>query len=444
MRAVIVLAAKDLRLLLHDKAGAFFALIFPLVVAIFFGAIFSNAGSDETRAMRIALVDEDGTKQSAAFVSELDKAGEFVLQRVPREEGGATRWELPAREEAVGLVRRGKVAAYVVLPAGFGQARERIFWGPPAKVEVGIDPSRKAEAAMLNGLLTRRLFARMQELFTDRKAMREHLADLRRTLQDEPGVGNEKDRALREAVLALFDHLNDFLDRLPQKEEGGQATAGEWQPLAIEQHDVFQKWEGPRNNFQISFPQGMLWGMLAVSAAFGVGLVEERTKGTLVRLRMAPISRTQILGGKAAACFASALLVCGMLLTVGVAFFGVRPTSYALVALAVGCSAVAFVGMMMLLSALAKTVRAAGGIGWSVLVMLAMLGGGSVPLFFMPSWLQKASCFSPMRWSVLALEGGVWRGFTLGEMAVPCAVLVGVGLVCFAFGVRAFRWLQES
>ena len=184
--------------------------------------------------------------------------------------------------------------------------------------------------------------------------------------------------------------------------------------------------------------------MMAAAATFGIALVEERTKGTLVRLRMAPINRAQILGGKAAACFASAILVCGLLLAVGVAFFGVRPSSYALVALAVGCSAVAFVGMMMALSALAKTVRAAGGIGWAVLMIFTMLGGGSVPLFFMPPWLQKASLFSPMRYSIMALEGGIWRGLTLGEVAVPCAVLVGVGVVCFAFGLRAFRWMQED
>ena len=444
MRELIAIAVKDMRLLLRDKAGAFFSIIFPLIVAIFFGAIFSSGGSAETRAMRIAVVDADGTPQSAAFVSELGKAEEFVLERVPREQGGATLWELPTREEATAMVRKGKVAAYVVLPPGFGEARERVFWGPPAKLEVGIDPSRKAEAAMLNGLLARRLFARMQEMFTDRKAMRERLVELRRNLQDETNPGSAQDHALRESALAIFDRLDDFLDRLPQQQEGGGATSREWQPLVIESHDVYQKWEGPRSSFQISFPQGMLWGMMAAAATFGIALVEERTKGTLVRLRMAPINRAQILGGKAAACFASAILVCGLLLAVGVAFFGVRPSSYALVALAVGCSAVAFVGMMMALSALAKTVRAAGGIGWAVLMIFTMLGGGSVPLFFMPPWLLKASYFSPMRYSIMALEGGIWRGLTLGEVAVPCAVLVGVGVVCFAFGLRAFRWMQED
>jgi hypothetical protein len=29
-------------------------------------------------------------------------------------------------------------------------------------------------------------------------------------------------------------------------------------------------------------------------------------------------------------------------------------------------------------------------------------------------------------------------------MLLPCGILVGVGLVCFAIGVRAFGWTQES
>ena len=48
--------------------------------------------------------------------------------------------------------------------------------------------------------------------------------------------------------------------------------------------------------------------------SFGISLVTERTHGTLVRLRMAPLTRAQILGGKALSCFISILFVELMLL----------------------------------------------------------------------------------------------------------------------------------
>ena len=69
-------------------------------------------------------------------------------------------------------------------------------------------------------------------------------------------------------------------------------------------------------------------------------------------------------------------------------------------------------------------------------MLMAMFGGAMVPLLFMPSFMKSLSNLSPVKWSILALEGAIWRGFTLGEMLVPCAVLVGIGSVCLAIGMR--------
>jgi len=94
---------------------------------------------------------------------------------------------------------------------------------------------------------------------------------------------------------------------------------------------------------------------------------------------------------------------------------------------------------MMLLASLGKTEQAAAGTGWAILLPLSMLGGGMIPLFLMPSWLVKISYLSPVRWGILALEGSIWRQFSLAEMAGPCGILVAIGLVCFVAGVRSIR-----
>ena len=74
---------------------------------------------------------------------------------------------------------------------------------------------------------------------------------------------------------------------------------GEWQPLKITKQDVARVSDGPRNPFDITFPQGVIWGLIGCAMSFGISLVTERTHGTLVRLRMAPLTSVQILGGKA-------------------------------------------------------------------------------------------------------------------------------------------------
>ena len=49
-------------------------------------------------------------------------------------------------------------------------------------------------------------------------------------------------------------------------------------------------------------------------------------------------------------------------------------------------------------------------------------GHWSVPLFAMPSWMAQAGNVSPVKWAVIALEGAVWRGFSLAEMALPLGI----------------------
>jgi ABC-2 type transport system permease protein len=131
------------------------------------------------------------------------------------------------------------------------------------------------------------------------------------------------------------------------------------------------------------------------------------------------------------------------LVIIGVTVFGMRPNSFLKLATAILCSCVCFVGMMMFITVLGKTEQSAGGFGWAIMVTLAMIGGGSLPLFMMPPWLQKVSNISPVKWASLSLEGSIWRDFSWSEMLMPCAILVATGVVFFCIGARAFRWIQE-
>ena len=173
--------------------------------------------------------------------------------------------------------------------------------------------------------------------------------------------------------------------------------------------------------------------------AFATSLVNERTLGTLVRLRMAPLSVASILAGKALACFVTSTFVMVLLLMLGTFVFGITPTSWVLLLVGLICVSVAMTGLMMLMSTFGKTERTTGNIGWSLMMVMAMLGGGMLPLFMMPDWMATASHLSPIKWSVLAIEGGLWRGVSAAEMLVPCITLVAIGIASFVAGVKMFR-----
>ncbi|MCA8961241.1 MAG: hypothetical protein KDC38_12040, partial [Planctomycetes bacterium] len=49
-------------------------------------------------------------------------------------------------------------------------------------------------------------------------------------------------------------------------------------------------------------------------------------------------------------------------------------------------------------------------------------------------WIQDLGSFSPVKWSILALEGAVWRGYDLTTMLGICAILWGIGAIAFFAG----------
>jgi ABC-2 type transport system permease protein len=398
------------------KAGLFFTFVWPIVVTVLFGYAFGGPASGQQSKVRIAVVDDDNTAASREFLKRLEESFELSAM---------------SRAEAETAVRRGQRTGFIVIKRGFSDASARMFYGNSREVEVGIDPSRRAEAGMIEGLLSKHAAVDMQRMFTDAKASSAMVDKALGEMQGAPpDVVAPTQRFLGE--------LKTFISAGATGATGAASATGDWQPLKISKTDVVRVWEGPRNTFDITFPQGVIWGLIGCVMTFGISLVVERTHGTLVRLRMAPLTRAQILGGKALACFVSMMIVETLLLGVALAF-GVRPSSYAILALAGVSSAICFVGFMMLIASLGKTEQGASGAASALMMPLAMLGGAMVPQFIMPQWMQTIGMISPVRWSLMAIEGGVWRNFSLAEMALPCGILVTVGVACFALGTRGLR-----
>ena len=422
MSAILAIAAKDLRVLFRVKSGLFFTFAWPLIIAVMFGAVFSGSGNTASQGLQVALADEDQTPASRDFASLVANGGQFKVQTA-------------TRASAVDLVRHGKLAAALVLPKGFGEASQRLFYGAPPQIEVWMDPSRKAESSMIQGLLFQRAAQLMQQKMSDQGAMRGSISDSLSKLNNaktmEPGQ--------RASLMRFLGKLDHALADTPATPASGSGSGPAWQPLAVDQHDVSIRKEGPQSGYDITFPQGLVWGILGCAMTFGIGFVSERTHGTLVRLQMAPINRIQLLAGKALACAAACLLVEFVLCLVGVFGFHIVPQHWLFFALAGFSSMLAFVGLMMLVAGFGKTEQAAAGVGWALMMPLSLFGGSMIPLAFMPRWMAQVGVVSPVRWSITAFEGAIWRGFSFQEMLLPCGILTAIGIVCFVVGTRTLR-----
>lgn len=352
---VVLVARNDLRLLARRRLDAFFVFLFPALFAAFFAQVVSGGAA---RPIPIAVVDEDGGPAARALAAGL-----------LAEEGVAA--AARPRDEAEAAVRRGQLAAYVLLPAGVGRR---------AAIDLVVDPARRGEAGLLRGLVLRHAGA----------------------------LGGARGRLDVESLLR------------ERPIDGGQARA----PTPV----------------GVTLPQGLAWGLIACAATFGSSLAAERARGTLVRLRAASLGAGHVLAAKGLACFAAAHLVSALLIGAGAALFGLRPTSWPLLACAVTSASLCFVGLMMLVATLGRSEEAANRAGWALLLVLAMLGGAMVPSYLAPGWLEVAGRLSPVRWAIAALEGAMWRGLGPADLFGPCALLVGTGGAAFGLGAASFRW----
>ena len=435
MKAILAIASKDLRLLARNKAAFFWVLGFPFLIALFFGAI-ASGGSGNRAPMTIAVVDRDGTPYSRAFLDELRKSEALRLRpTVP--------------DSARLLVREGKCVAYVLLHPGFGRSFG-FGQGDSSGIEVGLDPSRRAEAGYLKGLVTAATFSTMESQFRAQNGqdlIRESLASIE--------ADSSRTPAERRQWVRVMTDLDQFLVSLgsarvatgsvaaARDSAGGLAATADSSKAAsaagpnILVRDVAEDENGPRSAFEVTFPSSVMWALIGVCMSFAISIVHERVRGTFLRLQLAPISRGQILGGKALAAFLASLGTTALLLAVGASIFHVRVTNLPeLVAALVAC-AFCFVGVMMVVAVLGHSHQAVSGAGWAILLVMSMTGGGMIPLIAMPAWMQTVSNFSLVKWGVLAIEGAIWRGFSWGEMALPLAILLAVGSAGFIIGSRA-------
>jgi ABC-2 type transport system permease protein len=473
MGALLAIAFKDIRLILRDKAGAFFTFVFPLIMAIFFGAIFGGGGGG-IQGVHVLVLDLDRTNGSESFIKDLEKGGDVKVDRQPLlapdpakkgewiaadSAAGLKADEAATKEHALNEVRRGNYAASLILPPGFGAAREAPFSGNRMEIQVAIDPSRQATSGMLQGILMKYGFVQLQEGFANPQKMRTMAKDSLDRIRGNAALTPER----RAEFDKFFGNLDTMLDSIPtnttpapapensESNYAGQVktpavtpltpsttAASAWQPIHITNLPIEREQRGPKNSYEVSFPQGVMWGVIGCTLSFAISFVLERTKGTMIRLRAAPLAAWQILGGKALASFLVTIAVGVGLMAIGVAVFHIHTRSWAMVGASIVATAACFSGIMMLLASITHTERAASGLGWGVLMMFSMVGGGMVPLEFLPEWMAPLSNLSPIRWAIFSLQGGIWRPLEWHDQLLPLGILIGLGAIGFGIGMKLF------
>ncbi len=390
MKATAAIVTKDLVLLSRDKMGLFFVVVFPVLFGLFTGVVFSGL-TQELPEMIIGVVDEDQSDYSGRFIQGM------------KEMKGARPLET-TRDLADTLIRTGQLGGFIQIPKGFGQEAGKVSTNPPT-IYMEVDPANMAGDERLKAVIYGVMMSLADQRYQESAAS--GLAGLF-------GVRDEN---------ARMDLIN--IEIVQPIDRG-----------AVDQWDALVA--GATSPFEISFPLAMVWAIVGCSASFAASLVREKESGTFMRLRSAPIRTWEVLFGKGLAMFITVAVILGLLVVLGT-FMGVTVTDPAKMAVVILALGYTFVGIMTLLSVFGRTQQAVESATWSILLVLTMFGGGMVPFEFLPDWMQSIGAVSPFKWSIIAIEGALWRQLSYEQMLKPLAMLLGVGTVCLIVGCTVFQ-----
>jgi ABC-2 type transport system permease protein len=178
-------------------------------------------------------------------------------------------------------------------------------------------------------------------------------------------------------------------------------------------------------------------------ACFGLptALVAERERGVWRRYRLLPVPTGSLLVSALAArllIVASAALL--QIILARLVYHTPFPTHPGAALVAFVFVAFSFLGLGLLVAALADDVPAVQALGQCLFLPMIMIGGVGVPLAVLPAWAQKIAGFMPGRYAVDALQRSFTSLHGLHGAGFSLIALGVIGLAAGVIGVRLFRW----
>jgi linearmycin/streptolysin S transport system permease protein len=431
---LLAMIRKDLLLFFSDRRSVIVSFVVPIAIASFFGSIFSGpSNNSEPARIAVAIIDQDDSAVSKGIVSGAQADRNLKVT-------------MPAEDEAREAVKRGRTAVAIIIPKGFGDASGKAFFGNGEKPPLTVlyDPSYSVEVAMVRGILTQHVMeAVSKEMFGGAQGR----AVVEQTLPQIEASAMPADQ--KRALVDMLKSVQNFYKQpddatqanAPRAGSGQTAPRGITIPYTVRQEAMTAGSNIAYNGYAHSFAGMAIQFLLFAMANAGIEMLLERQRGLWKRLRSAPVSRLTLLTGKAA----SGAIISLMILLVSFAFamvvFHVRiqGSVVGFLGISIACALMAST-FGLLVAALGNSPATARGVTTLAVLMMVMLGGGWVPAFIFPAWLQQFTLLVPVRWAVDGLDAMTWRGVGLTGAILPTLALLGFALAFATIAATRFRW----
>jgi ABC-2 type transport system permease protein len=171
----------------------------------------------------------------------------------------------------------------------------------------------------------------------------------------------------------------------------------------------------------------------------------ERERGLWKRLRVAPVSRATLLLAKVIGSLVVSNLIIIAVFGFGAIAFGIRISGsfagFVLVSVSFAWMAANF-GLVV--AALGRSPQGARSVAILAVLVMVMLGGGWIPGFLFPAWLQSLTPAIPARWAIDGFDGVLSRGYAMADTVPMLIASMGFGAIFGTIGLATFRWSEPS
>jgi len=417
MRAVTIFKAVT-KNWMRSRSGLFFSIMFPVLLLLVFGAIFSGTGGSSRSTLFVQNLDvsaSDGKPSdfSKAFIDALNSTETFDIRDVPIEANASTH-----ARNALGPLG-GNIRILIIskgfhddLLAGTLKVRIGIIYGTYQYFEPLMNETQKI--AMQQGL------AQLQQL-------NQSLPDTKTSLTVIVDPSDQSAAVIKNIIASIANAFNYELigaeNVIQFQEESVTATR-------------FSNVDYYIPGLTAAFI--MTNGIIALTS----NTTEFKRRGIIKRLSITPLTKMDWIVGNVLSQTLLNLMLTAIMIAVGWLIFNVRVIPDALSIILIFLGSIMFSGIGMTLSGLIKDVEAASAIGNAIAFPMMFLSGTYFPLEFMPSYLQSISRVLPLTYFSEGLRFAMIYKYPEG-VYINMAVVAVLAVVFLVIGSLLTRWKEK-
>lgn len=387
MNAAVAIATTELRRFLRERSNLFFVFVLPLLLVIFIGIQFGGGAGTP-----VAVVVPADDALATEVAEELDARDGLRTER------------FDDAETATEAVRRGSLAAAIVVPDGYSAAAED---GTLLPVRLVLRPG--SDVAALRGVVEAVLGPRAAVLEAARGAA---------------GLLADADPA---QLRRTAEQLRGVVPRV----EVTTATVGGGGGLEEEFAGLGQ--------FDLGASSQLFLFVFLTSLAGSAAVIQTRQFGVATRMRATPTPVGAILAGLVGGRFVVAVLQAVYIVVASRLLFGVDWGDPLATTVLVGLFCLVAAGAAVILGAVFRNDSQAGGAGVGLGLVLAALGGSMVPLEVFPEGARRVAMATPHGWANTAMAELVRRDGGVGDVLTEYAVLAAMAAVTLLVGTWLLR-----